>query len=99
MSLRIEVKSPLVQEISGVSKAGKPYNIRKQTLWAYTYDQQGNPNPYPERIETSLADGQVPFEVGQYTLSDRCFFVGDFNSLDIGRLVLDKVINAVRPAA
>lgn len=91
MSLKIEVKSPLVQEVSGVSKAGKPYHIRKQVLWAHTHDSQGNVNPYPEKIETSLADGQDAFPIGNYTLSDRCFFVGDFNSLSIGRLELDRV--------
>lgn len=97
--LKIEVKSPLVTEISGTSKAGKPYFIRKQSAWAHTYDDKGNPNPYPERIELSLNDGQDPFPVGNYTLSDKSFFVGDFNSLTVGRLILDPVAAPVKAAA
>lgn len=97
MALRIEVKSPLISEISGISKAGKPYNIKKQTAWAYTYDQQGALNPYPERIEIGLADGQEAYPVGIYTLSDKCIFVGDFNSLTVGRALLDPVQAVQRP--
>lgn len=86
--LRIEVKSPLITEVSGTSRAGKPYHIRKQVAWAYTYDQTGTLNPYPERIEMNIADGQEPFPVGNYTLAPQSFFVGDFNSLAIGRPIL-----------
>jgi hypothetical protein len=91
MPLRIEIKSPLITEISGVSKAGKPYNIKKQIGWAYTYDQQGDLNPFPEKIEIGIADGQSPFPVGNYVLSDKCIYVGDFSSLTVGRLILEPV--------
>lgn len=94
MALRIEIKSPLVQEISGVSKAGKPYNIKKQVAWASLYDQNGQSEPYPARIELSLNDGQAPYPVGLYVLSDKCFYVGDFGSLTVGRLLLDPVKGA-----
>lgn len=87
-ALRVEIKSNLVQEISGTSKAGKPYHMRKQAAWAYTFDQMGALNPFPERIEFSLADGQEPYQVGNYSLSPASFFVGDFHSLSIGRPVL-----------
>lgn len=97
--LKIEIKSPLVTEISGTSKAGKPYFIRKQAAWAHTYDAQGNLNPYPERIELSLNDGQEPFNPGVYTLSDKSFFVGDFGKLEVGRLILDPVAAPMKAAA
>lgn len=91
-ALRIEVKSSLFQTISGTSKAGKPYSMRKQAAWAYTYDQMGAPNPFPERIEFNLADGQEPWPVGIYTLSPASFYVaGDFKELSIGRPILDPV--------
>lgn len=92
--LRIEVKSNLVQEISGTSKAGKPYHIRKQAAWAYTYDQMGALNPFPERIEFTLADGQQPFPAGNYTLSPASFYVGDFHSLSISRPILEPIQSA-----
>lgn len=97
--LKIEIKSPLVTEISGTSKAGKPYFIRKQAAWAHTYDAQGTINPYPERIELSLNDEQDPFPIGIYTLSDKSFFVGDFCTLSVGRLILDPVAAPARVAA
>lgn len=91
-SLRIEVKSSLVQEISGISKAGKPYHMRKQAGWAYTYDAMGSINPFPERIEFNLADDQQPYAVGNYSLSPLSFYVGDFNQLSIGRAILEPVL-------
>jgi len=97
--LRIEIKSNLVQEISGTSKAGKPYHMRKQAGWAYTYDSMGALNPFPERIEFSLADGQEPFQVGNYTLSPASFFVGDFHSLSIGRPILELIAAPMQKAA
>ena len=97
--LRIEIKSNLVQEISGTSKAGKPYHMRKQAGWAYTYDSMGALNPFPERIELSLADGQEPFQVGNYTLSPASFFVGDFHSLSIGRPILELIAAPMQKAA
>jgi hypothetical protein len=98
--LRIEIKSNLIQEISGTSKAGKPYHMRKQAAWAYTYDQMGALNPFPERIEFTLADGQEPFQVGIYTLSPASFFVGDFHSLALGRPILESMaVSAQRAAA
>lgn len=90
--LRIEIKSSNIQEISGTSKAGKPYHMRKQAAWAYTYDPMGSLNPFPERIEFSLADGQEPHAVGNYTLSPAAFYVGDFHSLAIGRPVLEPLL-------
>lgn len=99
MALRIEIKSPLITEISGISKAGKPYNIKKQVGWAYTYDQLGAPNPYPERIDISMAEGQMPYSIGNYLLSDKCLFVGDFNSLSVGRPILEVMpVRSVAPA-
>lgn len=94
--LRIEIKSALVQEISGTSKAGKPYHMRKQAGWAYTYDSMGALNPFPERIEFSLADNQEPHAVGNYILSPASFFVGDFHTLAIGRPVLEPLLAAAQ---
>lgn len=91
MSCIIEIKSPTITEVSGTSKLGKPYHLRKQTAWAYLMDSQGHPQPYPERIEFNLNEGQQPFAVGRYTVSPASFFVGDFFQLSIGRLILDPL--------
>lgn len=100
MSLRIEVKSSKVLEVNGVSRAGKPFHMVKQAAWAYTYDSFGEVNPFPERIEMNIADGAQPYPVGNYSLDPRSFFIGDFNSLSIGRLVLVPAVTAaLRQAA
>jgi hypothetical protein len=100
MSIRIEIKSSTVQEINGVGKkSNKPYSMRKQVGWAYTMDNTGAPNPFPEKIEFTLADGQEPFQPGNYTIDPSSFFVGDFNSLAIGRLVLKPVAAAAASRA
>lgn len=99
MSLRIEVKSSKVLEVNGVSKAGKPFHMVKQAAWAYTYDSFGEVNPFPERIEMNIADGAQPYPVGNYSLDPRSFFIGDFNSLSIGRLVLVPAVAAVQRQA
>lgn len=72
--------------------------MRKQPGYAYTYDKAGTPNPYPELIEINLEKDQPAFAVGFYTVSDSCFFVGDFHQLSIGRLVLTPIAAAAAPA-
>jgi len=94
MSILIEIKSPVITEVNGTSKAGKPYHMRKQSAWAYTYDQHGKPHPYPERIEFNLMDDQQAFPAGRYSIAPQSFFVGDFNALSIGRLLLEPVKQA-----
>lgn len=96
MSIKIEIKSLKVEEVSGTSKAGKPYRIRKQTGWAHTYDASGSQNPYPEKIEFNLQETQPPFALGVYTIAPESFYVGDFNGLSIGRLIL-TLLPAHRP--
>lgn len=92
MSIRIEVKSPVVVENSGTAKAsGKPYTIRKQTAWAHVVDQDGKPYEYPARIELQLDNDQSPFAVGLYTIAPSSFFVGDYDKLAMRRLVLQPL--------
>ncbi len=92
--LKIEIKSTSVSEISGISKAGKPYLIRKQTAWAHTYNEHGALNEYPERFDINLAVDQPAFAAGFYKLNPSCIFVGDFHQLSIGRVVIDSIQNA-----
>lgn len=88
MSIRIEIKSPHVTENSGTSKAGKPYTIRKQTAWAHVTDQDGKPMDYPARIEIQLEREQPAYAAGNYGVGPASFFVGDYDRLSLGRLVL-----------
>jgi len=92
MSIRIEVKSAVVAENSGVAKAsGKPYTIRKQTAWAHVVDQDGKPYDYPARTDIQLEHDQPAYPVGNYTIAPASFFIGDFDKLAMRRLVLQPL--------
>lgn len=93
--IRIEVRSNEVRTVSGVSKKNnKPYTIRDQEAYASTFDKQGQPHPYPERISIQLDDGQEPYQPGIYQLSPTSIFVGDFGRLMLGRPQLIPVKTA-----
>ena len=89
--LRIEIKSNLITEQSGTSAKGKPYTLYKQSGYAYTYDQHGKLNPYPERFEMLVPKEGKPYEVGFYILSPASFFVGDFHQLNVGYPILERL--------
>ena len=83
MSIRVSVKSAEVTEKPITTKKGKPMVLRSQAVYAHTADRQGRANPYPERVELLLDDGQPPYAVGDYTLSPASFFVGAFHRLEV----------------
>ena len=84
--IRIEVKTTEVQTRNGVSqRTGNPWTIRSQDAYAYTFDQNGKPRPYPERISLQLDDNQLAYPVGTYDLSLASIYVGDFGRLMMGR--------------
>jgi len=90
--IRIEVKSTAVETRNGTaSKTGRPYSIRTQEAYAYTFDSTGKPRPYPERISLQLEDDQMPFAVGIFDLSPASVYVGDFGRLMMGRPLLIPV--------
>jgi len=87
--MKFVIESAKVVEQSGTSaKNGKPYTIRKQAAYAQIVDSDGV--VCKSRIELQLDNQQAPYAVGNYTLDDRSFIVGDFGSLRIGRVVLAK---------
>jgi len=87
--IRIEIKSAKVNVKSGTAKAsGKPYTIKTQEGYAHTVDREGKPRPYPQQIEIALEKEQEPFAPGVYTIGPATLYVGDYNRLMLGRLVL-----------
>lgn len=88
--IRIQITATEVQTRSGTARAtGNPYTIRTQEAYAYTVDPaNGKPRPFPERISLQLEDNQQPYNVGDYTLSPACVYVGDYGRLNLGRPVL-----------
>lgn len=98
MSIRIEVKNSQVAERSG-EKNGKPWTIRNQTAWAYTFDREGKANDYPLRIEIQLEKDQSAYAPGNYSVAPTSFMVGDYDKLALGRLALIPVTARAAAAA
>lgn len=91
--IQISVKSTEVRNQRGTGKtSGKAYDLNFQTVWAHTSDRNGNPNPYPEKVEVILEkneQGQALFyPVGEYTLAPASIYVDRSGNLAIApRLV------------
>lgn len=86
--IQVSVKSTEVRNQSGNAKAsGKPYSINFQTVWVHTYDRNGNPNPYPEKVEVILEkneQGQPLFyPLGEYTFAPGSIYVARNGDLAI----------------
>lgn len=86
--LKIQVISEKVTERKGNSKAtGNPYRMRSQVVYVHTFDQEGNPAPFPEKLElmldTEKRDGggaivkndQPAFPPGEYTLHPSSVYI------------------------
>lgn len=82
--IRVEIKSSEIRTKSGTSaRTGKPYTIREQEGWAFTFDRNSNPNPYPQKLAISLGVDQQPYAPGNYELSPASFYLNRFNQLEV----------------
>ena len=87
--IRIEIRSSEVKVKSGVARnSGKPYEIRSQEGYAHTVDKDGKARPYPQQIEVPLEKDQAAFGPGSYAIAPGSLYVGEYNRLMLGRLLL-----------
>lgn len=85
--LKVEITSTEVYERSG-QKNGRDWQIRTQEAYIHKQGQ-----PYPEKVTLTLQEGQLPYQVGVYTLDlNQCFKVGDY-----GRIALDDRNFVLKP--
>lgn len=82
--LKIVVKSQEVEIKKGTSRAGKPYVISEQTVYLQTADEV-------RRFSVALKTGQTPYAPGEYALAPESFTVGQWGSLEIGRVELVRI--------
>ena len=83
--IKIEIKPSQVKfdTRSGTSaRTGKAYSMNEQHGYAWLGGD------YPELIKINLEDGQPPHPAGMYFMHDSSFRVGDFNRLQVARVVL-----------
>lgn len=101
--IQISVKSTEVRNQSGNAKAsGKPYSLNFQTVYAHTYDRNGKPNPYPEKVEIILevdkASGSAMFwPIGEYTLAPESVYVDRSGNMAVSPR-LQKLVAAPKSA-
>lgn len=107
MALRIEIKSTSTGEQTLTPKPGASWTgFTKISQTAYIHgmvDQNGAPEAYPVRVSIDLGSKEKGFRpayaVGNYEIADSSFFVGKFDDLQLGRLVLVPIALARSPSA
>jgi len=88
--IRVEIHSDPVAHRAGI-KDGKAWAMRTQVGYVHLG------RAYPTEFKFTLAEDQVPYAPGNYTLDARSIRVGDFDSLSFARefvLIADKLPKA-----
>lgn len=93
--LKIQIETMVVDTKNGTSaKTGKPYSIREQEAWAYTFDRNGTQHPHPQRVRITLDDDQQPYTIGTYTIDPASIYVDRFGQMAL-RLRLKPVASSL----
>lgn len=93
--LKIEIQSEDCRVKQGVSaKTGKPYHLREQFGFAFTFNREGQPHPYPQRCCFMLEDDQMPYKPGVYVLGTESLWINRFGQLEI-KPILRPYIEAI----
>lgn len=95
--IRITVAQADARAIKFTDKAGKPRVFYVQPAYAHTVDRQGNPPPYPEKIELGLdtdtnTGEPITWAPGEYQLHPSSVYV-DRN----GRLAVSARLAPLKP--
>ncbi|MBT0723103.1 DNA-binding protein [Rosenbergiella sp. S61] len=83
--IKIEIKpsQAVADTRSGVSKTtGKAYTIPEQSAYIFLGGD------YPQMFKINLENGQPPYPAGLYSLHESSIYVGDFQKLRVGKIVL-----------
>ncbi|EFP2198507.1 DNA-binding protein [Escherichia coli] len=86
--IKIEIKpsQAVADTRSGVSKStGKPYTISEQSGYIFLGGD------YPQLFKIPLEQGQAPYAAGLYELHPSGIYVGDFQKLRVGKIVLTPI--------
>jgi hypothetical protein len=77
--IKIQIEKATSTNKSGVSKrTGNDYSIDEQPALLFKDGEN-----YPDKIRISLKQGERPYPVGFYTLSDESFTVSGYGQLEV----------------
>lgn len=99
--IKIEIKSATATPRQITSRnTGEVITFHEQEAWAFTFDQQGKPHPYPQRIvlNIDMANGQQVYQPGIYQLAPESIYINRFAALEIGRAKLVPIVSASKAA-
>lgn len=94
--IKVTVTSADTRQMQGTSKtSGKAYNLFFQTVYAHTLDKNGNPLPFPEKVEIILDKDEVgnpkAYAPGAYVLHPASLYVDRNGSFGVApKLVPSK---------
>lgn len=97
--IKVTVSSIAVRRMTGNSKTtGKPYDMAFQDVWMHLLDREGNPDPFPTKVEINLPkdkDGAALFyATGDYLLHPSSIYVDGKGRLSVA----PKLAKAAAPA-
>lgn len=86
--IRVTVSSTTVRRMAGTSKTtGKPYDMSFQDAWMHLLDRDGNPDPFPTKVELNLPkdkDGAALFYApDEYLLHPSSIYVDSKGRLSV----------------
>lgn len=82
MQVKIEVRSPAIDQKTVKGKDGKEYVIREQSGWI----DLGK--AYPQEVRIPVEQGKDAYPAGHYAMDPSCLYVDRFGKLSLGRLRL-----------
>lgn len=97
--IKVKVESTHVECNKGVSNAGKPYQIFKQTVWAMFMDATGVYEPYPRKAKLTVQSEADAYPVGNYLLSPSCFGLNKWDEFEIRSPKLIPATASIQKAA
>ena len=98
--IKVTVTDPTVRNMNGTAKgSGKQYDLNFQTVWLHLFSRDGQPEPYPTKVEIILdkdkKDGAALFFApGEYVLHPSSIYVNADGKL----AVAPRLVRAVAPA-
>lgn len=85
LEIYVDIKLPHITQKAGISRNGKPYNIREQ----FGYLDMGK--PFPVEVKIPLEQDAPAYPAGQYVVDPGCIYIDRYGQIALGRIKLIPV--------